>query len=606
MPDAVIRDIKLLGLLDKYLAPEDASTSKVSEILTKLAANINKPEWIVPVLGSQGMGKSTLINAILGENILPNDADETTCVPVEIKYGTGDRAVVHFQSGDIKKINSSCESLREYVDNNFNPGNEKQVSHIELESSNELLKTGLVIVDLPGIGSLTPNNQKTTLRYIKNLCTAVFVIPTVPTIRKTEEIFIKGAWSCFSSAIFVQNRWDDETDREVEQAVEFNTLVLKDIAKKANIAFNDKIYVVNAYKAIVGYLKKADKQIKESNLPELLNKLNMLSENRLKYEKINFNKKTLSYIETVEAIIKQYLNESKMTKEQLEAEHDRIMAEFKKGTDEIEALVNEMLQIIKENEDSSGKFIKKLSKDAEENLRADIRRLIDGGIVDGDQLSEAFHNNQEKYLYGAIDEHYDHMNDVAYKLGKKLEELCEKVVVEKSNSFDAMMFNKQEALKYEKGIEIGFNIGGALGGYYVGSVVAAAVEGMITGSAAGPIGAVAGFVAGCVVAAIGNFIGSKSKKGILSRRAAHTKREIEPYIKDFGKNIQSALSIGTNRFYEDMKNALNDYVTVRKDYYKKMADEEARIADEKHRYKYDDVEIGEDLKYIVSKKVGLS
>ncbi len=84
MVNTIIDDTKLIKILDEYAAVVGEKRVKPSDILRKLADGITNPELIVPVLGSQGMGKSTLINAILGENLLPNDADETTCVPVEI------------------------------------------------------------------------------------------------------------------------------------------------------------------------------------------------------------------------------------------------------------------------------------------------------------------------------------------------------------------------------------------------------------------------------------------------------------------------------------------------------------------------------------------
>ena len=85
MVDYIIGDSRFLELIDKY-SSAIGDGSKASEVICKVAQNVRNPELIVPVLGSQGMGKSTLINAILGVNILPNDADETTCVPVEIRY----------------------------------------------------------------------------------------------------------------------------------------------------------------------------------------------------------------------------------------------------------------------------------------------------------------------------------------------------------------------------------------------------------------------------------------------------------------------------------------------------------------------------------------
>ena len=87
-----ILDKKLVAFLDQYSDTQES----VGTTLLRIIQNMDNAEVIIPVLGMQGMGKSTLINGLLKENILPNDADETTCVPVEVKFGTNECAVVHF------------------------------------------------------------------------------------------------------------------------------------------------------------------------------------------------------------------------------------------------------------------------------------------------------------------------------------------------------------------------------------------------------------------------------------------------------------------------------------------------------------------------------
>ena len=145
---------ELLRLLEKY-SPDGQN---YAQLLLEIENKSNTSDMIVPVLGTQGMGKSTIINAILGEDILPSEADETTCVPVEIRYGTKHHGVVRFLCGKPEVIVNTKADLSEFVDNNSNPGNEKKVSHIVLYRESPLLKTGLVIVDLPGVGSLTKAN----------------------------------------------------------------------------------------------------------------------------------------------------------------------------------------------------------------------------------------------------------------------------------------------------------------------------------------------------------------------------------------------------------------------------------------------------------------
>lgn len=593
MVEYIIGDSRLLELIDKYSAFSGEGT-KTSDIIKKLARNVQNPELIVPVLGSQGTGKSTLINAILGANILPNDADETTCVPVEIRYGTNDKAVVHFQSGETSEIELSCDSLREFVDNNENDGNEKCVSHIALETPNELLKTGLVIVDLPGVGSLTQNNHETTMRYIRQLCTAIFVIPTVPTIRRSEEVFIRGAWSSFSSAIFVQNRWDDETDQEVNDSVAFNSLVLKNIAKNANTTFNGKICVVNAYRAILSRLHNNSAECECSNLPELLTELENLGENRINLETANFKAKVGSYIEASQAAIMQYIAESQMNEEQLRAERERIYEEFKAATNEIQRLVDEVAECVEDKKNKAGVFAGELSRTSAESLRADIRKLIDSGVVDGDQLTEAFSDYQEKYLLDAVEQHYDYMNIMTYELGKKLEVLSEKISLERASSFEAQKFENGQALKFEKGIKFGLDLAGILGGGWLGIEIGTAIGGLV--------GAVVGAIVSIGVSIVGNLLGRGSKHAITAKRGSQAKKAIEPLIEEFQDKIYRSISSNINEVMDNIMDVLHSYMKDRRAYYADMKQAKERAADADHENKFDVAELNEHYAYLESIK----
>lgn len=213
----LIHDVKFNYLLEKYLNNQSQGVD-YKEYFRHFIENLNISEIIVPILGIQGAGKSSFLNSILmDDNILPTDVDETTCVPVEIRYGENvNEATIYYLDNTKKSIN--IEELESYVHNDYNRANNLCISKIVIYNKSDILKDNLVLVDLPGVGSLTPENQKTTLDYVNKLACAIFMIRTNPPITRTEKNFINALWPKLSNTIFVQNKWNDEYIEDANEA----------------------------------------------------------------------------------------------------------------------------------------------------------------------------------------------------------------------------------------------------------------------------------------------------------------------------------------------------------------------------------------------------
>ena len=597
----IIKDDKLCSILNKY-----SENQNMGDVLKTIEENINSKEIIIPVLGMQGMGKSTLINSILSENILPNDADETTCVPVEVKYGEVERAVVYFKDSCKNVEAYTREDLNEYVDNMCNPGNEKKVSHIVLYRKNDLLKNGVTIVDLPGVGSLTKENQDTTMRYIKNLCTAIFVIPTTPTIRKSEEMFIKGVWMQFTSAIFVQNNFG-ETKREVKESVEFNTKVLKNVATSINTPFNDDIIVVNTYDAITGRLKNDAGTVEKSNINSLINKLNNTVSNWHENETSALKSKVALMISTCKREIDNLIKESNFTVEELKKSCDLEEENFKISTKKLEHQVDEIIEFLDDKEEEVEKFAKDESKKCVENIRREIFRVIDSGVVDGEMLTEAFTNYQEQYFSDVLNNYYDLTQNIIFELSELIEELSKTVILENKDSIAALNFNNGQAFKFEKGIAIGFDIGGAIGGTFATVAVFELVKDCaILGSFAGPLGTAAGILAGAAVGIVAHLIGKSTKNSITAKRAAEAKRQIEPVIDEVGKLIKTEFTKSFSELSNKFHESLERYIILRKKAFKELKVKNIEKCKESFSSKYNGDELRGDYSYIEEKESDLN
>jgi ribosome biogenesis GTPase A len=118
-----------------------------------LATRIAESRFYVAVLGQFKRGKSTLVNALLGEPVLPVGVVPVTTVVTVIRHGEERAARVRLEDDEWHWVEPS--TLSEYVSEERNPGNEKHVTGIEVFHPSPLLASGLCLVDTPGVGSTT-------------------------------------------------------------------------------------------------------------------------------------------------------------------------------------------------------------------------------------------------------------------------------------------------------------------------------------------------------------------------------------------------------------------------------------------------------------------
>lgn len=168
------------------------------------------------VMGEIKKGKSSFINALLGEKeIVPTASDVATSTVFKILYAPESRMKVFFRpdvdTGKRKQcITISPEEVREYGTEAGNPGNRKNVDFIGIEVPNPLLKTGLVIVDTPGVGGLFRQHRDITWQYAPMADAICFVLDSAAAVISAQEIeFLQDLVKKITRRIFfVQTKID--------------------------------------------------------------------------------------------------------------------------------------------------------------------------------------------------------------------------------------------------------------------------------------------------------------------------------------------------------------------------------------------------------------
>ncbi|PFG38734.1 dynamin family protein [Georgenia soli] len=117
----------------------------------------------VAVAGMVKAGKSTLLNAILGEEIAPTDAGECTTVVTWYRYGTTPRVTLHPLEGAPRPLPVRREDGRLLLTLDGVPA--EQVARLEVEWPVPSLRR-LTLVDTPGIASLSGDVSARTTDFL--------------------------------------------------------------------------------------------------------------------------------------------------------------------------------------------------------------------------------------------------------------------------------------------------------------------------------------------------------------------------------------------------------------------------------------------------------
>ena len=191
----------------------------VSEIGT-LATRIAERRYYVACVGHFKRGKSSLINALLGEPLLPTGVVPATSVITVVRHGTDRRATVHTRDGRSAPV--PLAHLAAYVSESGNPGNGRNVATVEVSLPHVLLATGMCLVDTPGLGSTFPESTASTAAFVPHIDAAVVVLGADPPV-SLDELELVGAVAVQTDElILVLNKADRVLEAERQEARRFS------------------------------------------------------------------------------------------------------------------------------------------------------------------------------------------------------------------------------------------------------------------------------------------------------------------------------------------------------------------------------------------------
>ena len=377
----------------------DVDMNDTSNYLDGLRQKIKNDTFRVLVTGRIASGKSTLINSLLGEAILPAHVIPCTAIITEVKYGEQKKAIVHFRNPlpanlpasiapkalahmqkhnmkDVPPLHVDYNELEDYVV--IPIGEDPKEMHldspyekVELLWPLDMLKEGVEIIDSPGLEE-DDTCTRVTMDYLSKADAILFVLTVDKLCSQAEMNFIKDNLHefGFTDPFFIVNRIDLIPENQRDRIIQFAKMKLGSFS-------TNEIYFVSAQQALDGEVQ---------NNPTLYEKSQMGIFTERLCEFLTKDKGKLKLSQPALELIR-ILNDEALYKvipaqrEMLDSSMDQINASYETAKHELDALRAQKGQIIKKMMLRIEQSKNELMQEVNRNLLS-VADMIPGWIKD--------------------------------------------------------------------------------------------------------------------------------------------------------------------------------------------------------------------------------
>lgn len=147
---------------------------EATERCQALVVQLAEDRFNLAVVGQFKRGKSTLMNAVIGRNLLPTGFLPLTSAITTLCYGSAERVLLRRQ-GWTWEQEVPLAQLADFITEHGSPGNEKRLIEARVELPLPFLRRGLHFIDTPGIGSARHENTATTYAFLPQMDAVIFV-----------------------------------------------------------------------------------------------------------------------------------------------------------------------------------------------------------------------------------------------------------------------------------------------------------------------------------------------------------------------------------------------------------------------------------------------
>ncbi|GHS92718.1 hypothetical protein AGMMS50276_01220 [Synergistales bacterium] len=248
----------------------------------------------VGVIGITSSGKSTLINALMGEQLLPEETRATTNLAIRCRKGSERKITVVMKDGtQYNRVGSELTPswMESLSSERLNPANEKNIALLEWSSPGAALPEGLSLVDTPGLDALDfPEHSELVLRQILPTLDIALYVTSIRNRMKTADIeVLNSVTEQNQRVVFLLSQIDLERDDMEGGRVVFSRTqklsvyikeIFEDIAGiKGNISEEPIVIPISSKLALTHFYDRNSPEWSASNFGLLIKQLEDLKEN---------------------------------------------------------------------------------------------------------------------------------------------------------------------------------------------------------------------------------------------------------------------------------------------------------------------------------------